>query len=67
MVVGCSPLWWSLLGRRCRRVIRTGADLQTDAKGGVRRHSLGNIPIVTVRINGGAAEFLFDTGAERSI
>lgn len=29
--------------------------------------SLGNIPIVTVRINGGAAEFLFDTGAERSI
>lgn len=30
-------------------------------------HPLGNIPIVTVRINGAAAEFLFDTGAERSI
>jgi predicted aspartyl protease len=28
---------------------------------------LGKIPIVRVRINGGAAEFLFDTGAERSI
>jgi predicted aspartyl protease len=30
-------------------------------------HPLGNIPIVTVGINGGAVEFLFDTGAERSI
>ncbi len=28
---------------------------------------LGNIPIVTARINGAAADFLFDTGAERSI
>ncbi|HEY2539406.1 MAG TPA: retroviral-like aspartic protease family protein [Stellaceae bacterium] len=28
---------------------------------------MGNIPIVTVRINGGAADFLFDTGAERTI
>jgi predicted aspartyl protease len=28
---------------------------------------LGNIPIVTVRINSGTANFLFDTGAERSI
>lgn len=29
--------------------------------------SLGNIPIVTAHINGGTADFLFDTGAERSI
>jgi len=28
---------------------------------------LGNIPIVTVGINGGTADFLFDTGAERTI
>ena len=28
---------------------------------------LGNIPIVTAHINGGTADFLFDTGAERSI
>jgi predicted aspartyl protease len=28
---------------------------------------MGNIPIVTVRINGGTADFLFDTGAERTI
>jgi predicted aspartyl protease len=28
---------------------------------------MGNIPIVTVRINGGSADFLFDTGAERTI
>jgi predicted aspartyl protease len=28
---------------------------------------MGNIPIVTIRINGGAADFLFDTGAERTI
>jgi len=28
---------------------------------------MGNVPIVTVRINGGAAAFLFDTGAERTI
>jgi predicted aspartyl protease len=28
---------------------------------------MGNVPIVTVRINGGAGTFLFDTGAERTI
>ncbi len=28
---------------------------------------LGNVPIVSVRVNGGVATFLFDTGAERSI
>jgi predicted aspartyl protease len=28
---------------------------------------MGNVPIVTVRINGGPADFLFDTGAERTI
>jgi predicted aspartyl protease len=28
---------------------------------------MGNVPIVTVRINGGTADFLFDTGAERTI
>jgi predicted aspartyl protease len=28
---------------------------------------MGNVPVVTVRINGGKAEFLFDTGAERTI
>jgi predicted aspartyl protease len=29
--------------------------------------AMGNVPIVTVRINGGTADFLFDTGAERTI
>lgn len=29
--------------------------------------SMGNVPIVTARINGGTADFLFDTGAERTI
>jgi predicted aspartyl protease len=28
---------------------------------------MGNVPVVTVGINGGKAEFLFDTGAERTI
>jgi predicted aspartyl protease len=28
---------------------------------------MGNVPIVAVRINGGTADFLFDTGAERTI
>jgi predicted aspartyl protease len=28
---------------------------------------MGNVPIVTMRINGAAASFLFDTGAERTI
>ncbi len=28
---------------------------------------MGNVPVVTVRINGGTADFLFDTGAERTI
>jgi predicted aspartyl protease len=28
---------------------------------------MGNVPVVTVRINGGTANFLFDTGAERTI
>ena len=28
---------------------------------------MGNVPIVTVRVNGAPAEFLFDTGAERTI
>jgi predicted aspartyl protease len=28
---------------------------------------MGNVPVVTVRINGGTAAFLFDTGAERTI
>jgi predicted aspartyl protease len=29
--------------------------------------AMGNVPVVTVRINGGTADFLFDTGAERTI
>jgi predicted aspartyl protease len=28
---------------------------------------MGNVPIVTLRVNGGLANFLFDTGAERTI
>lgn len=28
---------------------------------------MGNIPVVTVHINGGTADFLFDTGAERTV
>ncbi len=47
----------SALAQTCRPMRRTEFPV----------HALGNIPIVTVRINGGAAEFLFDTGAERSI
>ena len=44
-----------------------GQDCRPTPKAELAVTPMGNIPIVAVRINGGTADFLFDTGAERTI
>jgi predicted aspartyl protease len=42
-------------------------DCRPERRADIAENPMGNVPIVTVRVNGSPADLLFDTGAERTI
>ena len=62
-----SVLWLGVLGGFTGAGVVLAQDCRPAPKAELAVTPMGNIPIVTVRINGGATDFLFDTGAERTI
>lgn len=60
-------VWLAVLGGFAGAGAALAQDCRPAPKAELVVTPMGNIPIVTVRINGGAVDFLFDTGAERTI
>ena len=60
-------VWLAVLAGFAGAGAARGQDCRPSPKAELAVTPMGNIPIVAVRINGGTADFLFDTGAERTI
>ncbi len=48
-------------------VCAAAQDCRPERRADIAENPMGNVPIVTVRVNGSPADLLFDTGAERTI